>query len=123
MRPSHPAGVVAMRKAPLDQRASLPEQALAIGPVHPLPVGVDGPLLLLLALPVPLRMFFYVRWGAPWVVSLQGDRQYRSGLQINSMFGFVRQMRPPILHLGNARVRIMRIHPLLVAGLLLPLAI
>src|SRR5438309_8699006 len=61
MRPSHPAGVVAMRKAPLDQRASLPEQALAIGPVHPLPVGVDGPLLLLLALPVPLPPLLLLR--------------------------------------------------------------
>src|SRR2546426_675104 len=58
---SHPAGVVAMRKAPLDQRASLPEQALAIGPVHPLPVGVDGPLLLLLALPVPLPPLLLLR--------------------------------------------------------------
>src|SRR2546425_64980 len=61
MRPSHPAGVVAMRKAPLDQRASLPEQALAIGPVHPPPVGVDGPLLLLLALPVPLPPLLLLR--------------------------------------------------------------
>src|SRR5438128_12485173 len=61
MRPSHPAGVVAMRKAPLDQRASLPEQARAIGTVHPLPVGVDGPLLLLLALPVPLPPLLLLR--------------------------------------------------------------
>src|SRR2546426_10079781 len=50
-----------MRKATLDQRASLPEQALAIGPVHPLPVSVDGPLLLLLAVPVPLPPLLLLR--------------------------------------------------------------
>jgi DNA-binding beta-propeller fold protein YncE len=35
----------------------------------------------------------------------------------------VRQMRPTVLHLGDPRVRIMRIHPILVAGLVLPRAV
>jgi hypothetical protein len=54
MSSPHTAGIVAMREAPLDQFASLAQQALAIVPRYPLPVGVDGLLFILLFDPVPL---------------------------------------------------------------------
>jgi hypothetical protein len=54
MSSPHSPGIVTMREAPLDQLASLAQQALAIDPRYPLPVGVDGLLLILLSNPVPL---------------------------------------------------------------------
>ena len=38
-------------------------------------------------------------------------RDNRSGLQIHCMLGLVRQVRPPVLHSGNPRIRIMRVLP------------
>src|SRR6266704_4881267 len=52
---------VAVRKAPLDQRAPLPKQVLAIGAVHPPPVRIDRLLLLVLALPMPLARLLLLR--------------------------------------------------------------
>jgi len=46
-----------------------------------------------------------------------GLPQYRPGLHIHGMLGFVRQMRPIIFHLGNPRVSIMWIHPILLLAL------
>jgi len=54
---------------------------------------------------------------------LQGDRQHGPRFQIHRVLGFVRQMCPAISHLGDPRVSIMRIHPILIAGLVLPRAI
>ena len=45
MRPSHSAGFVAMREAPLEQLASLPEQPLAIASLHMPPIRVGGLLV------------------------------------------------------------------------------
>src|ERR1035441_2853424 len=53
MSSPHSSGIVTMREAPLDQLASLAQQALAIVPRYPLPVGVDGLLFILLSDPVP----------------------------------------------------------------------
>ena len=61
MRPSHSTRIVAVRKAPLDQLASLPKQVLAIGSVHPPPVRIDRLLLLVFALPMPLACLLLLR--------------------------------------------------------------
>ena len=54
MSSPHSSGIVTVREAPLDQLASLAQQALAIVPRYPLPVGVDSLLFILLPNPVPL---------------------------------------------------------------------
>src|SRR6266851_4031602 len=51
---------------------------------------------------------------------LQRHRQHRSRFQIDGMFRLVRQMCPAVLHLGNARVRILRMDPLVIRAFLLP---
>ena len=54
---------------------------------------------------------------------LHGDPDDRAGLQIDHMLGFVGQVGPPVLHLGDLRVGIVRIRPIVVRALLLPLPI
>jgi hypothetical protein len=54
---------------------------------------------------------------------LQRHRHNRPARQVHRVLGLVRQVRPAVLHLRDARVRICRAHPLLVRRLLLPLAI
>src|ERR1700716_1971832 len=56
MRPSHAAGFVAMREAPLEQLASLPEQPLAIASLHMPPIRVAGLLLFGFAFPMPFPL-------------------------------------------------------------------
>ncbi len=63
------------------------------------------------------------RRGVTGVGPLQGDRDDRAGLHVDGMLGFVREMRPAVFHLRHLRVGIVRIHPILVGGLLLPLPI
>jgi hypothetical protein len=63
-----------------------------------------------------LHQRLYNRRRISLVGFLQGYRQYRPGLHIHGMLGFVRQMRPIIFHLRNPRVSIMRIHPILIAS-------
>src|SRR5476649_1869369 len=53
MSPPHCSGIVTMREAPFNQFASLAKQTLAIVSRYPLPVAVDGLLLILLSNPVP----------------------------------------------------------------------
>ena len=57
------------------------------------------------------------------VRSLNRDRYNRSCLQIHRVFRFVCQTRAPILHLGDASIRIVRVFPLLVGSFLLALAV
>ena len=47
----------------------------------------------------------------PLIGSLYRHRDNRSGLQIHCMLRLVRQVRPPVLHSGNPRIRIMRVLP------------
>jgi hypothetical protein len=54
---------------------------------------------------------------------LQRHRDHGASLHIDRMFRLVRQMGPPIFHLRDAHIPIMRIHPGAVATLLLPLAV
>jgi len=54
---------------------------------------------------------------------LQRHRQQRSARQIHGMLGFVRQMRAPILHPGDPRIRVTGTLPFLVGPLLLPLPV
>ena len=55
--------------------------------------------------------------------ALQRHRDERTRLEIHGVLRLVREMRPAIFHLRDARVRIRRACPLLVRALLLPLAI
>ena len=57
------------------------------------------------------------------VSALQRDRDNRARLEVHGMLGFVGQMRPTIFHLRDLRIRIVRVRPLLIRRLLLPLAI
>lgn len=43
----------------------------------------------------------------------------RAGVQVDRVLRFVREMRPPILHLGDLRVGIMRMRPVVIGALLL----
>src|SRR5450631_3205971 len=61
MSPPHSSGIVTMREAPLNQFASPAQQALAIVSRYPLPVGVDGLLLILLSNPVPFAGLLLLR--------------------------------------------------------------
>ena len=54
---------------------------------------------------------------------LQCHRQHRTGFQIHRMLRFVCKMRAAILHLRDLRIRVVRILPVVVGTLLLPLAI
>ncbi len=47
----------------------------------------------------------------------------RAGLQVDRMLGLVGQMRAAVLHLGDLRVGIVRMRPVVVRALLLPLPI
>jgi hypothetical protein len=67
-----------------------------------------------------LHQRLYNRRHISLVSFLQGNRQYRPGLHIHGMLGFVSQMRPIIFHLGYPRVSIIRIHPILIASFVLP---
>jgi hypothetical protein len=53
-----------------------------------------------------LHQSFYNRRRISLVGFLQGYRQYRPGLHIHGMLGFVRQMRPIIFHLRNPHISI-----------------
>src|ERR1019366_878544 len=48
---------------------------------------------------------------------LQRDRHHRSAAEIHRVFYLVRQVRPPILHLGNACIRIVGVLPILIRSL------
>src|SRR5690349_21582839 len=54
---------------------------------------------------------------------LHRDRHHRSGFHIHRVLGLVGQVRPPVLHLRYARIRIVRVHPFFVRPLLAALAI
>src|SRR5437870_10620350 len=54
---------------------------------------------------------------------LQRDRHHRSAAEVHRLLHLVRQVRAPILHLGDARVRIVRVLPLLIRPFVRPLAI
>src|SRR3989454_265587 len=51
---------------------------------------------------------------------VQRHRHERAGVQIDGMLGFVREVRAPVLHLRDLRVRIRRVLPVLVRRPLLP---
>ena len=52
--------------------------------------------------------------GVALIGFLQRDSYNSTGLQIHGMLSFVRQMGASILHLGDARVRVIRMRPVLV---------
>ena len=54
---------------------------------------------------------------------LHGHTDDRAGLEIDRMLGFVRQVRPAVLHLRDLRVGIVRMRPVVIRSLLLPLPI
>ena len=66
---------------------------------------------------------FLHRGGISQVRPLQRHRDNRSGFHVHGMLGFVGQVGAAVLHLGDARIRIIPIDPLLVRPFLLPLAI
>src|SRR5258708_7271691 len=72
--------------------------------------------------PAPHGLLFGGR-GVAVVAPLPSPRHYRSRLHIHRMLGLVGQMSSPILHLGDASIAVVRIHPLLVTPFLLPLAV
>jgi hypothetical protein len=77
MRSSHSARIVAVREVPLDQLASLPQQALAIGSLHSPPIGIDRLLFLGFAFPMPLPGLLVLRNVSPHFRTLQ-IRYHRS---------------------------------------------
>jgi hypothetical protein len=54
---------------------------------------------------------------------LQGHGQHCTSFQIHRMLGFVGKVRTAIFHLRNLRIRIMRVLPVVVVALFLPLAV
>ena len=54
---------------------------------------------------------------------LHRDRHNRAGLQVDRVLGLVSKVRPAILHLRDFRVGIVRMLPVVVRALVLPLAI
>src|SRR5579871_3913240 len=65
-------------------------------------------------------------YGTQNVHRTSGSRpagRHRPGLHIHRVLGLVSQMRATILHLGDARVRIVRMRPVFIGSLLGPLAI
>ena len=54
---------------------------------------------------------------------LQGDGHQRPGLHVHRVLGFVGEVGTPIFHLGDLRIGIPRMLPVLVGGLLLALAV
>src|ERR1700740_1897042 len=61
-----------------------------------------------------LRESFHPRGGVSRLPFLYRSRPHRTCLHIHGVLGFVRQVRSPIFHLGNPRIFVMRIHPILV---------
>jgi hypothetical protein len=72
-----------------------------------------------------LRLFqrFVNRARVALVGCLQRHGHQRSACQIHGMFGLVRQVRTPILHLRDARIRVAGAYPLLIGSLLLSLPV
>ena len=70
-----------------------------------------------------LNECFFDRRRVALVRPLHRHHHYRSRLQVYGMFRLVRQVRPPIFHLRDARLRIVRVHPLPVRSLLLSLPV
>ena len=54
------------------------------------------------------------RLGVARVRRPQIHRHHRSAAEIHGLLHLMRQVRPSILHLGDARVRIVRVLPLLI---------
>jgi hypothetical protein len=63
------------------------------------------------------------RRGVALVRALHGDADDRAGVEIDGVFGFVRQMRPAVLHLCDLGVGIVRMGPVVIRALLLPFPI
>src|ERR1017187_7848106 len=70
MAAPHPARLVAVREAALDQLAAPPQQTLAVLAPHPPPVGIHRLLLSLLARPVPQPFLLLLRNVAANLVTL-----------------------------------------------------
>ena len=60
---------------------------------------------------------------SPCIRALHRDGHDRAGLQIDGVLGLVRQVRAAVLHLRDLRVGIVRMRPVVVRALLLPLPI
>jgi len=58
MRPAHSARIVAVRKTPLDQLASLPQQTLAIRSLHSPPIRIHRLLFLSFTFPMSVPRLF-----------------------------------------------------------------
>jgi hypothetical protein len=54
---------------------------------------------------------------------LQRHRHHCPGVHVHRVLGLMGQVRAPVLHLGDARVRIMWVHPLVIRPLLFSLPI
>src|SRR5262250_1267046 len=71
MRSSHSARIVAVREIPFDELASLPQQALAIGPLHAPPIRIDRLLFLGFAFPTSVPRLLLLRNVRPHFRTLQ----------------------------------------------------
>ena len=70
-----------------------------------------------------LSQRFVQRIGITRCRRLQGHGQHCTRFQIHRMFGFVGQMSPTIFHFRDLRIGIVRVLPVVVITLLLPLAV
>ena len=115
---------------PVSSPASLPSPRFAHIAAQSHRIQVHHPLRAVIPLvrPPPLRCLvpsgsacstfsaasvrvFHHGLRVPSIGSLYRHRDNRSGLQIHCMLRLVRQVRPPVLHSGNPRIRIMRVLP------------
>ena len=96
-------------------------RAFRIHPLtHRLVIGFRRHLADVLA---ALRQRFMHGFGIAVGSRLQRHSQQRAAFQIHCMLGLVGQMRAAIFHLRNARIRIMRIFPIVVGALLRTFAV
>src|ERR1700722_19220139 len=70
-----------------------------------------------------LRQRFLHAVGIADIGALHRHRHHRPRFHIDGVFCFIGQVRTTVLHLGNARVGIVRIHPFFVGPLLSSLAV
>ena len=63
------------------------------------------------------------RRGISFIGPVQRDGDNGAGLHVHRMLGFVSQMRAAILHLGDARIGIVRMPPIIIRSLLRALAV
>ena len=69
------------------------------------------------------RERLFDRLRITFVRGLHRDGHDRAGLQINGVLGLVSQMRGPVLQLRDAGIRVVRVRPVIIGGLLRPFVV